>query len=104
MCAHLVVSSSLQPVVAHQPPLSMGFLRQDYWSGLPFPTPGDLPDAGIEPWSPVSSPALTSGFFTTVPPGKSKMGEEDGETVGCKIGSRMYYTTWRIFVLIVKGK
>ena len=38
--------------VAHQAPLSMGFSRQEYWSGLPLPTPGDLPDPGIEPRSP----------------------------------------------------
>ena len=38
--------------VAHQVPLSMGFSRQEYWSGLPFPSPGDLPDPGIEPRSP----------------------------------------------------
>ena len=38
--------------VAHQAPLSMGFSRQDYWSGLPFPSPGNLPNPGIEPWSP----------------------------------------------------
>ena len=44
----------------------MGFLRQEYWRGLPFPPPGDLPDPGIEP----TSPALAGGFFTTVPPGK----------------------------------
>ena len=44
----------------------MEFSRQNYWSGLPFPTPEDLPNPGIEP----ASPALTSGFFTTVPPGK----------------------------------
>ena len=56
-------------VVAHQAPLSMGFSRQEYWSGLPFPSPGDLTDPGIEPKSPVS-PALAGGFFTTVPPGK----------------------------------
>ena len=37
--------------VAHQAPLSMGFSRQEYWSGLPFPAPGDLPDPGIEPMS-----------------------------------------------------
>ena len=48
--------------VARQAPLSMGFLRQEYWSGLPFP-PGDLPDLGIEPASLVS-PALAGGFFT----------------------------------------
>ena len=38
--------------VAYQAPPSMGFSRQEYWSGLPFPSPGDLPDPGIEPWSP----------------------------------------------------
>ena len=38
--------------VAYQAPLSMGFSRQEYWSGLPFPSPGDLPNPGIEPWSP----------------------------------------------------
>ena len=50
--------------VALQAPLSMGFLRQEYWSGLPFPSPGDLPDPGIEPES-LMSPALAGGFFTT---------------------------------------
>ena len=48
----------------------MRFPRQEYWSGLPFPSPGDLPDPGIEPASPVS-PALAGGFFTTEPPGES---------------------------------
>ena len=42
--------------VALQAPLSMGFPRQEYWSGLPFPSPGDLPDPGIEPRSPVTEP------------------------------------------------
>ena len=54
---------------AHQAPLSMGFSGQEYWSGLPFPSPGDLPDPGIEP----TPPALTGGFFTTAPPGKPKI-------------------------------
>ena len=54
--------------VAHQAPLSLGFSRQEYWSGLPFPPPEDLPDPGIEAASLVS-PALAGGFFTTVPPG-----------------------------------
>ena len=49
--------------------MSMGFSRQEYWSGLPFPSPGDLPHPGIEPES-LMSPALTGGFFTLVPPGK----------------------------------
>ena len=47
-----------------QAPLSMGFSWQEYWSGLPCPPPGDLPDSGIEPKS-LTSPALASGFFTT---------------------------------------
>ena len=55
--------------VAHQAPLSLGFSRQEYWSGLPFPPPGDLPDPGIELMSPVS-PALAGRFFTTEPLGK----------------------------------
>ena len=48
--------------VTHQAPLSMGFSRQEYWSGLPFLPPGDLPDTGIEPAVPVS-PALAGRFF-----------------------------------------
>ena len=45
--------------IAHQAPLSMGFSRQEYWSGLPFPSPGDLPDTGIEPWSPALQALFT---------------------------------------------
>ena len=56
--------------IARQAPLSMEFSRQEYWSGLPFPTPGDPPDLGIEAMS-LESPALVGRFFTTVPPGKS---------------------------------
>ena len=55
--------------VACQAPLSMEFSRQEYWSGLPFPSPGDLPDPRIEPVS-FAFPALAGGFFTTEPPGK----------------------------------
>ena len=54
------------PCGACQAPLSMGFSRQEYWSGLPFPPPGDLPDPGIKPMY----PTLAGGFFTTEPPGK----------------------------------
>ena len=50
--------------IAHQPPLSMGFSRQAYWSGLPCPPPGDLPDPEIEPAF-LMFPALAGGFFTT---------------------------------------
>ena len=54
-------------VIPCQTPLFMGFSRQEYWSGLPFPSPGDLPDPGTEPKSAVST-ALAGGFFTTAPP------------------------------------
>ena len=54
--------------VAHQDPLSMGFSRQERWSGFPFPTPGDLPNRRIEPMS-LASPALADGFFITESPG-----------------------------------
>ena len=60
MCVCSVVSDSLIPwTVAHQDLLSMEFSRQEYWSGLPFPTPGDFPDRGIEP----TSPALAGTLF-----------------------------------------
>ena len=72
-----VCSQLLSPVqlfatpwtVACQAPLSMGFSRQEYWSGLLFP-PGDLPSPGIEP----ASPALADGFFTTEPPRNNRIG------------------------------
>ena len=55
--------------VARQAPLSTGFSRQEYGSGLPFPPPGDLPDPGIEPMC-LKSPAVAGGFFTPEPSGK----------------------------------
>ena len=55
---------------AHQAPLSVGFSRQEYWSGLPFPPPGDLPDPGIKPESPVS-PSLQADSLPAEPSGKS---------------------------------
>ena len=66
--AHLLSLTLVTPrTVARQASLSMGFPRQKYWSGLPFPSPGDFPSPWIEP----VSPALAGGFFTTEPPGKS---------------------------------
>ena len=59
--------------VAYQAPLSMEFSGQEYWSGLPFLIPGDLPDWGIEPSS-IASPALAGGFFITEAPGKPQNG------------------------------
>ena len=54
--------------IANQAPPSMGFSRQEYWSGLPFPSPGDLPDPGIEP----RSPTLQADVLTSDPPGNQK--------------------------------
>ena len=54
--------------VAYKAPLSMKFSRQEYWSGLPFPSPGDLPDPGIKP----RSPALQADALTSEPPGTLK--------------------------------
>ena len=65
---HSVITNSATPwTVAHQGPLSVGFPRQEYWCGLPFPSPGDLPNPGIEP----VSPAWEGGFFTAELPEKS---------------------------------
>ena len=71
---HIVKVKSLSRVglfmtpwtVAHQAPPSMGFSRQEYWSGLPFPSPGDLSDPGIKP----RSPALQTDALTSEPQGK----------------------------------
>ena len=65
---HLVVSDSAAPrVVAYQTPLSMEFSRQEVWSELPFPPPGDLLNPETEP----TSPPLACRFFTSEPPGES---------------------------------
>ena len=69
-CVFLVTSW----VVACQAPLFVEFSRQEYWSGLPFPLPGDLTDPGIKPVS-LASPALTSRFSTTAPPWKAYSGK-----------------------------
>ena len=63
--SHVRLFGTLWTVV-HRAPLPMGFSRQEYYSGLPFPSPGDLPHPGIE----LTSPSLAGGFFTTEPPGK----------------------------------
>ena len=56
--------------LAHQASLSMGFPRQEYWSRLPFPPPGDLPKPGVKPESP-AAPALADGLLTSPPPGNN---------------------------------
>ena len=73
-CCCLVAKSWLTLMtswtVAHQAPLSIRFSKEEYWSELPFPSPGALPDPGIKS----AYPALAGRFFTTEPPGKSNMG------------------------------
>ena len=65
-CVRLFVTPWTVPC---QAPPSVGFFREEYWSGLPFPSPGDLPHPGIEPWS----PALQADSLPSEPPGKNKV-------------------------------
>ena len=68
--------------VSHQAPLPMGFSRQEYWSGLPFPSPGDLPNPGIEPRSPaLQADALTSVMEATKKEKKKLGADENNKTV-----------------------
>ena len=70
--SHSVVSDSLRPHGLQPTPLSMEFSRQEYWSGLPFPSPGDLPDPGVEP----GPPALQEDCLPSGPPGKPTLETE----------------------------
>ena len=79
---YAVVSNSVTSrTVLHQAPLSMEFSKQEYWSGLPFSPPGDLPDPRIEPEF-LASPALAGRFFTTEAPGKPPRAPEASLTAG----------------------
>ena len=71
--------------VAHQAPLSMGFPRQECWSGLPFPSPGDLPDSGMEPASPLA-PTLAGGFFTLSHLGSPTKAQDPAEGLNADMG------------------
>ena len=73
--------------VAHQAPLSMEFPRQEYWSGLPLPTSGDLPHPGTELPFPVS-PALVGRFFTTLPSGSPRGAHSKS------FCSKVWYRAW----------
>ena len=79
-CVQLFVTSW---TAALQAPLSWGFLRQEYWRWLPFPTPGDLPSPGIKPRSPV----LADRFFTIKPPGQP-LGKGVESVFTCSLGSQ----------------
>ena len=83
-----------QWTVAHQVPLSMGFPRQEYWSRLPFPAPGNLPDPGIKPTSPAFS-VLTSRFSTTAPPGTLPLNISQGfqfSIINMRFSRQEYWT------------
>ena len=70
VCVYSVVSNSATPWnMTCQTPLPVEFFRQEYWSGLPYPSPGHLPNPGIEPEF-LASPVVTGRFFTAEPPGK----------------------------------
>ena len=77
--------------VAHQAPLSMGFPKQECWSGLPFPTPGDIPD--LQPESP-RSPAVAVGFFTTMSPGNQLVIQFSSVQLLSRV--RLFVTPWTV--------
>ena len=74
-------------------PLSMGFSRQEYWSGLPWPPPGELPDPGMESAS-LQSPALSGGFFTTHATWKALFQVEHITKKKKKLNSRCFMMYW----------
>ena len=87
--------------IAHQSPMSTGLSWQEYWSGLPFPPPGDLPDPGIEP----ASPVLAGRFFTTEPPGKPKHSDTPLYALFKAVSSNkflnMCWRVWRFLRLLL---
>ena len=91
--SHSVVSDCLWPH-GHQAPLPMGFSRQEYWSESPFPSPGDLPDPGIEP----RPPALQADSLLSEPPGKPlsspKQVSESHSVVSDSLRPRGLYSPW----------
>ena len=77
--------------VAYQAPQSMQFSRQEYWSGLPFPSPGDLPNPGMEPWP----PALQAAALPSEPPGKPQDGSEEPPN----IKKALFVLSWWFIIL-----
>ena len=104
MFSRSVVSNSLRTAwnVAHQAPLCMEFSRQEYWSGLPFPTPGIFPTKGLNPhllhWQ--------VGFFTTAPPGKPQIDEHSkrnsSHTTIKRIDWKPLFNCWWLLLLALQ--
>ena len=82
--------SAIPWTVAYQAPPSMGFSRQEYWSGLPFPSPEDLPDPGVKP----RSPALQADALTSEPPGKPLCYLPFSDSVQSLSGVWLFVTPW----------
>ena len=92
LLSHVQLSATLW-TVACQAPLSMEFSRQEYWSGLLFPSPGDLPDPGTEP----TFPALQADSLPSELPGKSKnLGDEDEKLSSCTTVTVLILMLWKI--------
>ena len=79
--------------VARQAPLSMGFSSPEYWSGLPFPSPGDVPNPGIDLTS-LMSPALAAGFFTTSTTWEAQVKYQNGTWHATVHATRSYQRKW----------
>jgi len=79
--------------VAHQAPLSLGLSRQEYWSGLPFPPPGDLPNPGIKP----KSLALQADSLPSEPPGKPQIPDQ---RVGVRNFHTFFFSKWYHFIFL----
>ena len=101
VCAQLLTCDQLFAtpwIVAHWAPLSMGFSRQEFWSGFPFLPPGDLPNPGIKP----SSPSLAGRFFTTEPPGKPhKVLEKQYNTSSMILIDRSFSNIFYLLILLI---
>ena len=100
MCVRGQLSPTFcEPMDCSPPGFSVhGIIQEEYWSGLPFPCPGGLPDPGVEPTSP-ASPALAGRFFTSEPPGKPKINKYWGYTyLYLLIYIYIYYLYYNILI------
>ena len=108
-CARHVGLFPIPRTVACQAPLFMGFFRQEYWSGLIFPSPEDLPDPGIEPES-LTSLALAGRFFITEPPEGCKMSSSSHRRLSAKLSGKelsafnLSFSSTLIYLQSPKGK